>query len=410
METRAHGIPDWRPLAHGGVRGLIRRGPAAFLAMLCTLANAAQAQPLNAVIVFGDSLSDPGNAADLQNRQAPPHLQYPEGTNFSTNPDWVWTQYVEQFYGGPGEHRPLEKGGTNYAMGGACISTEPSSTKGCNEQTSVQRQMMRHFSAYGRADPDSLYIVWGGSNDLNLVGPQGSLTAVGQALALGSPSAIRESVHMLSDHLNHLGGISKKAALDYLEQIKFLQNQGAKKTVVLTMPPIGFAPGVRQISETLSDPPPSFENLISSLVSGDPNLGRLSAVINENAVDQFNQTFADGLQELDHGIIVIDVYSLFQNIVRDPEGHGFSNTTQAACHQTPVFNLSGFSELRFFNDACGPANDEYGYPYIYEQGTNSTYLFADNVHPSGAANRILADLVTTAISASAQVLLPVKRP
>lgn len=406
MKTGGQGSPAWRPLANGGARGL-SHWAVTLLVPLCTLASAAQAQPLNAVIVFGDSLSDSGNVADLQNRQVAPHLQYPEGTNFSTNPDWVWTQHVEQFHGGPGEHRSLEEGGTNYAMGGACISTEPGSTKGCNEQGSVQQQMVRHFAAYGRAHPDSLYIIWGGSNDLNLVGSQGSLTAVGQALSLGSPSAITESVHMLSNHLNNLSRISKKAALDYLKQIKFLQDQGAKKIIVLNMPPVGLAPGVRQISETLSNPPASLEILISGLVSGDPNLGRISTFINGNAVDKFNQTLVDGLKNIDHGIIAIDVYSLFQKITRHPEDYGFTNIIQAACHQTPVFN-SGFSELRFFNDACGPAGDEYSYPYAYEQDTNSTHLFADNLHPSGAANRILADLVITTISASAQASLPAK--
>ncbi|SAY38250.1 hypothetical protein, partial [Candidatus Synechococcus spongiarum] len=44
-----------------------------------------------------------------------------------------------------------------------------------------------------------------------------------------------------------------------------------------------------------------------------------------------------------------------------------------------------------------------GYPYAYGPGTNATYLFADNAHPSGVANRILADLVIATISASAQV-------
>ena len=410
MKRGGHGTPG-RLLAHGGVRGL-GRGAAALLATLCTLASAVPAQPFHAVIVFGDSLSDSGNAADLQNqqnREALPHLPYPEGTNFSTNPDWVWTQHVERFYGGTGEHRSLETGGTNYAMGGACISTEPSSTKGCNEQGSVKDQMMKHFEAYGRADPDSLYMVWGGSNDLGLVGPQGSLTAVGQALGLGSPFAITESVHILSDHLNNLRRISKEAALDYLERIKFLQAKGVKKIVVLNMPPVGLAPGVRQISEALSNPPASLETLISSLVSRDPDLGRLSTVVNENAVDEFNQTLIDGLKRLDHGTVAIDVYSLVQDIARDPESYGLTNVTQAACHQTPLFN-SGFSELKIFNDACGPANDEYGYPYIYEQGANSTHLFADNLHPGGAANRILADLVTTTISASAQGSLPEKRP
>lgn len=392
---------DWQQLTNGGLRGFGCWG-AALLTTLWGLAGAAQAQPFNAVVVFGDSLSDPGNAADLQNRQAPTRLQYPEGTNFSTNPDWVWTQYVEQFYGGPGEYRSLGRGGTNYAMGGACISTDPGSTTGCRQQGSVQGQMTRHFADRGKADPDSLYMIWGGSNDLNLVGPEGSLTAVGQALALGSPSAVTDSVHVLSNQLNNLSSRSRRAALDYLQQIKFLQDQGAETIVILNMPPLGLAPGVRQISEALSNPPAGLEDLIANLVSGDPKLGSISTFINHHGVDEFNQTLVDGLKELDHGIIAIDVYSFVEGIARDPEHHGFTNITQAACRQTPAFG-SDFSGLPFFNDACGAAHDGYGYPYAYGPGTNATYLFADNVHPSGAANRILADLVIATISASAQV-------
>ncbi len=401
MKTGRYGTPDWRQLATGGLRKLGCLSTA-LLATLWHPASSVQAQTFRSVIVFGDSLSDSGNTADLQTLQAPPHLHYPEGTNFSTNPDWVWTQYVEQFYGGPGEHRPLGRGGTNYAMGGGCISTEPSSTQGCNEQVAVRSQIMRHLGENGQADPDSLYVIWGGSNDLNLVGPRGSLTAVGQALDLGSPSAVRDSVHMLSNHFSNLSRISKTAALDYLEQIKFLQNQGAKAIVVLNMPPVGLAPGVREISDVLSNPPTSLETLISRLVSDDSNLGRVSDFINENAVNEFNQILADGLEKLDHGVIAIDVYDLFQDIANDPEGYGFKNITQAACHQTPIFH-SGFSELPFLNDACGPVQHEYGYPYAYEQGANATYLFADNVHPGGASHRILADLVIATISTSAQM-------
>ena len=385
----------------GRLRGLVCLGTA-LLAMLCNPTSAVQAQTFSSVVVFGDSLSDSGNAADLQKLHVPPHLHYPEGTNFSTNPDWVWTQYVQQFYGEAGEHRPLERGGTNYAIGGACISTDPSSIQGCNEQVSVQSQIMRYLADHGQADPDSLYIVWAGSNDLKLVGPQGSLAAVGQALELGSPAAITESVHMLSDHFRNLGSMAKAAALDYLQQIRFLQSQGAKTIVLLNMPPVGLAPGVRQISRVLSNPPAPLEALISSLVSGDPNLSSVSSFINENAVDQFNQILVDGLKTLGHGVIAIDVYGLFQDIVKDPESYGFANTTEAACRQTPIFD-SGFSELPFLNDACGPARGEYGYPYAYEQGTNATHLFADNIHPGGTSHRILADLVIDMISASAQV-------
>ena len=304
---------------------------------------------------------------------------------------------------GQGSTRPLEKGGTNYALGGACISTEPHLTQGCSQQGSVQGQMARHMADHGGADPDSLYILWGGSNDLNLVGAQGSLTAAGQALGLGSPSAVRESVHRLSQQFDTLSRLSRRAALDYLQQIKFLQGQGAKTIVVLNMPPLGLAPGVRQIAEAFSDPPAGLETLMTNLMSDDPRLGSIATFINNHAADEFNQTLAHGLRELNPGIITVDVYGFVEDIAADPQKYGLTTTTQAACRQTSVFR-AGFSELPFFNDACGAAHDEYGYPYTYGPGTNETHLFADNVHPSGAANRMLADLVITTLSASEPAL------
>ena len=45
-------------------------------------------QNFSNVVVFGDSLSDSGNAASLQG--------LPAGTSFTTNPDQVWSEIVAQ--------------------------------------------------------------------------------------------------------------------------------------------------------------------------------------------------------------------------------------------------------------------------------------------------------------------------
>ena len=51
--------------------------------------------------------------------------------------------------------------------------------------------------------------------------------------------------------------------------------------------------------------------------------------------------------------------------------------------------------------ACGPAGS--GSPATYQPGTNDTFLFADGVHPTGAAHRILANVVLSTIAAPIQV-------
>ena len=55
----------------------------------------ASAQSFSNVVVFGDSLSDSGNAA------AASGLPLPPGTSFTTNPDPVWAEIIA----GPSAHR-----------------------------------------------------------------------------------------------------------------------------------------------------------------------------------------------------------------------------------------------------------------------------------------------------------------
>ena len=50
-------------------------------------ASGARAQDYNAVVVFGDSLSDSGNVAQLL-------PLVPPGSSFTTNPDPVWAELV----------------------------------------------------------------------------------------------------------------------------------------------------------------------------------------------------------------------------------------------------------------------------------------------------------------------------
>ena len=372
-------IPDGQTLAHG-----LRRLGASLLFVSLAMAGAAQAQSFDSIVVFGDSASDPGNLAHLQNQQLPASLRYPEGTNFSTNPDWIWTQHLEQFYGDLGEYQPIENGGTNYAVGGGRVTRDLSSLSQIGQSISISGQMRQHFSSAngGRANPDALYIIWGGGNDLNLLGSDGALTRVGTAIASGNN--ISAAITRFTDDLAGLQQNAQIAASDYLGQIQYLQEKGAKNIVILNLPPFGETPGVLQVAQALSTIP-DFNIPVQDL-------------INRNASLQFNETLADGLSNLDHGVIAIDVHRFFYEITGEPGKYGFQNITQAACTGTEIPGLG-------FDDACGPANSEYRYPYTYNPNTNDTYVFADNVHVSGTGNKMLANVVISALSAPVQVSL-----
>jgi len=330
------------------------------------LAGAAQAQTFDSVVVFGDSLSDPGNVAALQNLVLPPGLRYPSGTNFSTNPDWVWSQWVEQFYGGPGAYQDPTSGGNNYAVGGSCVGSALGGPGSGCQTAIIRNQIDSYLLRDGQANPNSLYTIWGGANNL--------LVPVEAALGAGNP--------LDPSSYSTLSALSRQVAHDYYLDIEYLQGKGAQNIVIFNMPPIGSTPSI-------------LDSQLGQLL-GSQGLSAVENLINQNAAVTFNDALNEHLESLDHGIIAVDTYKLFWEVKNAPDLYGLENTTDAACTGTAV-------PLLPFGDACGPAGS--AYPYTYQPGSNQTYLFADDVHPSGATNKMLANVVISTVSAPVQVSL-----
>ncbi|WP_207459897.1 SGNH/GDSL hydrolase family protein [Azospirillum sp. SYSU D00513] len=112
-------------------------------AIAATTSGAAGSAPeglYSGLVVFGDSLSDTGNAGHRR---------------FSNGP--LWVQRLADALGLP--LVPSTAGGTNYAIGGA-------QTRGGVASHSLRGQVDRFLGQAGRADPDALHIVYGGGNDL----------------------------------------------------------------------------------------------------------------------------------------------------------------------------------------------------------------------------------------------------
>src|SRR3712207_6234235 len=128
---------------------------AAFVAVGLAMSSIAQAAPgFDRIVVFGDSLSDNGNAGQ-----------------FSNGPVWV-----EQLAGRLAlVLRPSQMGGNNFAVGGARLAP-PSEPHNLRAQADM-------FLAMPRSGGRTLHIVWGGGNDL--------LAAVGYADA---PIAVDRAV------------------------------------------------------------------------------------------------------------------------------------------------------------------------------------------------------------------------
>ena len=123
-----------------------------FLAALFLLPPAyAQAPSPDKIIVFGDSLSDTGNAFEATGHREPPSPPYFDG-RFSNGPVWV-----EDFAARFGlKVDPALRGGTNYAVGGAKIGTDLDSMK----------NQVQLFLVTRRIHSNDVFVVFGGGNDL----------------------------------------------------------------------------------------------------------------------------------------------------------------------------------------------------------------------------------------------------
>ena len=103
-------------------------------------------QNFSNVVVFGDSLSDSGNVG-----------------RFTTNPDPVWSEIVAETFGASGMNSFA--GGSNYAFAGACVN--PDTPCDADQSPPVTEQIAKYFlKSDRRADPNALYAIWGGVNDV----------------------------------------------------------------------------------------------------------------------------------------------------------------------------------------------------------------------------------------------------
>ena len=115
-------------------------------------------------VFFGDSLTDAGYFRPLLVQQAGPGAAILG--RFTTNPGLTWAEWLADYYGTNASANGNGQVGDNYAVGGAMVATDRNGPP-FGLTPSLRSQMTRYLAANGgRADPDALYTVWGGANDL----------------------------------------------------------------------------------------------------------------------------------------------------------------------------------------------------------------------------------------------------
>lgn len=309
---------------------MIRHGLAAGVVVLA-LAGPAPAQTFSDVVVFGDSLSDGGNAAALP---ASRRQGVPPGSRFTTNPDPTAADLLALAFGV--QPAPSAAGGQNRAVGGACMS--PDAVCELDAVPTVSEQIDAYLASRpgGRADAGALYSIWGGAND------------------------IRDAM-MLTRDPARAAMAAAVAGTAAAAQSRKLREAGARHVVVFNLPDIAHTPSVRAAGLPLS------------LWTGFSRA--------------YNERLAQGLARSPEGVVPVNAFALFEEVLADAAAYGFENVEGTAC--------SGGVAARAL--LCGPQGS--GYPFAWAGEDNARYLFADGIHPGGGAHALLAQAAIATLEA-----------
>jgi len=312
--------------------------------LILALGNAQSALAFSNMYVFGDSLSDSGNLFTWTDQDnpvtggipipvAPPYFsgRFQNGPSYA---EGLWTHL-----GLTNNLIPSYLGGTNYAVGGArsyyhafdLNSGLPPTGSPAFAGFSLTGQLAA-YNSYNAAhatsvDPNALYVVWSGANDVNDV-----LTMAGSGLY---------SQAQISDQMT-------SAVTGVASVVSSLVANGAKELLVPTLPNLGLTP--------------------SAIAQGAQLPGQLFSGSFNASLDL---ALAPILANPDVNLIRFDVFSLLSTLVENPGSYGFSNVSDP-CLQNFYVNAS-------LN--AGP---------VTVCSAPDDYLFWDIVHPSAQTHEILA--------------------
>jgi len=243
--------------------------------------------PPSQVVVFGDSLSDPGNGFSfVKTSSTPPDYTvnpllipsapYAIGGHHLTNGS-TWIEQLAGALGAQRSVRPAFVGANPYAMNFA-IGTARARNDGSNPSLSLEVAAFLQ-KAGGAASPDALYIIQIGGNDVR------------DAVATGDP------VQGLA--------ILDAATTAIADNISLLYALGARRFLVWNVPDAGFTPAAR--------------------ISGTQAAASLAtSTFNAGLAQKLTPLFLSGVD-----IIPFDANALITAIVDNPGLYGLTNVTDA---------------------------------------------------------------------------------
>lgn len=257
-----------------------------FIALGLCFSLIVSAEPLNKIVVFGDSLSDNGNLYEYMKHQLPLSPPYYQG-RFTNGP--VWIEHLTKHY------FPIDSNAhlLDYAFGGAGIRAEDDDDDEEEALLSLDREIDSYLLAHhDKADASSLYVVWMGSNNYLAI-PEEIDTTVQDVI-----KGIRVSLLRLVD-------------------------KGAKHILVLNLPDLGKTPAAVDFDAV---------DLLTTVSL------RHNDILGEQVEDLKKQY--PSVQWL-----LVDVGEIFSRAVNYPESYGFNNVKDT-CYEAATLSASPQSVLK----------------------------------------------------------------
>ena len=313
----------------GNAFGLLRSVVALALGLYCTAA--AQGAPFTALYAFGDSLSDIRNDYVVTGGAIPTAAYYTDGSHVGRFTNGL--NYLDLMASSLGVNlAPSVLGGTDYAFGGArtnyvSVGLPPTAL-------SFNQQIASFNSTHATADPNALYVVWIGANDMS---DAISAAAHGNSAAIGN--AISTAMAGIDGAIGDLAG------------------RGATHFLVPNLPDLALVPAIGGL--------------------GNPALDALA----QSASQAFNAALANTLDMSAFSSLSIsslNVYGLLNDVVNNPGSYGFTNVT-GSCY---TGNVDGSS---------------IGGAPVTICANPSQHVFWDFEHPTTTLDAILAQRALAAV-------------
>jgi outer membrane lipase/esterase len=334
------------------------------LAISLSVAGMAHAELYSSVTFFGDSLTDGGYFSPITKDI----YGLAESGQFTTNPDNTWaTSFAEQLGTTSVANKfGSEKTGNNYAIGGARAGVDtvqifPGSINPISFDNPIiapvasTNNQANSYLANDRVDPNGLYVVWAGANDL--------------LAASADPDNAQTTI--------------LRAVASQVDTINALNNNGANYILVPNIPDIGLTPRIIAAQK-------AADAAVKQAIEDGENADFIAEIPNQiiqaqstGATSLYNQFMLSGVANTGANIIPLDTFSLLQQVAANPMAYGFTNMTMPACTENLVIDSSLF---------CGSSN-------LTTPDANETYFFADGIHPTGIAHQLIADYANAVVTA-----------